>query len=87
MTDTNEVTLRFLDKNNRSGTLNVNSKSIGVGFVSVYQSNGFDYKDEYNCQLANAWNRSNPIPFQAKTIKGLIGKIKRHKYNLVPFIL
>jgi hypothetical protein len=85
MTDTNEVALRFLDKQSRLGAIDVNGKSISITFVPVVQPDGFNCKDKYSCQVANDWNISNPIAFQAKTPKGLIGMLKRHKYNLVPF--
>lgn len=85
MTNLNEVTLRFFDKRNRMAAINVNRKSVGIIFETVYKDNGFDTKTEYSCRVANDWNMSNPITFQAKTPKGLVGKLKRHKYNLVPF--
>lgn len=82
----NNVTLEYLDKSNRQGILFVNSKRIPVHFVQSYKDNeDFNGKLNFSCQVANDWNISNPITFTAPTIKGLIGQLKRHKYNLVKY--
>ena len=33
--------------------------------------------------LANEWNESNPLRFEAKTLKGLMSKLEKHPYKLV----
>lgn len=37
----------------------------------------------WECYLANDWNESNPLRFEAKTIKALVGKLEKHPYRLV----
>jgi hypothetical protein len=41
--------------------------------VKVWQCSG----------LANEWNESNRLTFEAKTLKGLISKLAKHPYKLV----
>jgi hypothetical protein len=84
MKHTNKVEIDYIDKKYRQGRLIVNEEYIAINFVSVLQEN-FTCKDEYSAVLANDWNMSNPLTFQAKTVKGLVGKIKRHRYNLVKY--
>lgn len=82
----NKVTLKYLDTPNRTGRLLVNSKPVSIHFIQIYKNNkDFNGKQGYSCQVANDWNISNPLSFQAPTIKGLLGRLKHHKYNLKPF--
>ncbi len=82
----NEVTLEYLDKPNRTGRILVNIKPVPVHFIQIYKNeNNFNGKQGYSCQVCNDWNISNPLTFEAPTIKGLIGQLKRHKYNLKPY--
>lgn len=82
----NKVTLEYLDKPNHTGRMLINNKPIPVYFIQVYKNDkDFNGKQGYSCQVANDWNISNPLTFQAPTIKGLIGQLKRHKYNLKSF--
>ena len=78
MRQINEVEINFLDKRNQMGRLLVNGKLSPIRFVSVYLPDGFNTKVEYQATLANDWNMSNPLVFQAKTPKGLVSKIKKH---------
>jgi len=81
----NEVTLQYFNKASRACTIQVNSNPVIVNFIQVYKNaNDFNGKIGYSCQVVNDWNISNPLTFQASTVKGLMGKLKRHKYNLKP---
>lgn len=82
----NDVTLEYLDKPNRQGILFVNAKRVSIHFIQVYKdADDFNGKFNFSCQVANDWNMSNPLTFTAPTIKGLIGQLKQHKYNLVKY--
>lgn len=83
----NQVELQFLDKPNKLGALLVNNQVIGFGMDRVPGRNGFDMIAHYTTSLmATDFNPSNPIRFDARTVKGLIGKIRRYKHTLVDFV-
>lgn len=79
----NKVTFDYFDKKNRYGRMYVNGQAIGIGLV--FQ--GYDARNRqvyhYSVILANDFNMSNRIHFHARTIKGLMSKIERHKHTLV----
>jgi hypothetical protein len=72
----NTATVTFEEKNIRQGGLKVNNFFVMFGYDwvnKVYQTN----------QLANDWNMSNRLMFQARSLKQLVTKIEKHEYTLV----
>lgn len=80
-------TVRIAYKDKYIGVvLEINRKRYGVNNRTVgYRGPQAKPILEYFIQAANDWNPSNRIEISARTLKGLLSKIKKHKYKLVPY--
>lgn len=82
----NHVTIAFNDPKNRQATIVLNGKQVEVECNSKLRKNSFDVFDMvtwFRVTLSNIHNQSAPVVFEARTLKGLIDKINRHKFELV----
>ena len=72
----NQVTVSYEEKNIKQGGLRVNE------FVVMF---GYDWtrKVFQVAQLANDWNQSNCLMFEARSLNHPVVKIKNHPYKLV----
>ncbi len=80
----NAITSHYYDKKNDYGRIVVNGYSVAVGRSTVgYKDDGFTPIRHYSAQVANDWNVSNRFEITAATMRGVLGKIKRHPHKLV----
>lgn len=79
----NHVIIAFNDPKNRQAAIILNGKQVGVGYDSKLAKNGFDMVTWFIVNLSNIHNQSASVVFEARTLKGLVGKINRYKFELV----
>lgn len=82
----NHVTIVFNDPRNRQAAIALNGKQVGVECNSKLRKNSFgvfDMVTYFRVTLSNIHNQSASVVFEARTLKGLVGKINRHKFELV----
>lgn len=60
----------------------LNGRQVGVGYINKAVLNGFDTIVWFEIKSSNVHNQSNRITFEARTLKGLVGQINRHKFEL-----
>ena len=87
----NKVELTYFDKKEGYGRAVVNEyrrpeQQIALSMMDSetdYDEKNFRPKRDYVAYVAHDFNMSSPFYLRARTLKGLLGKIKRYKYNLV----
>lgn len=80
----NQIGRHYYDKRSNLGGVDINGAffpihKIHKGYKADLETSIYAYIIE----VANNYNQSAPFKIEAKTFRGLIGKVKRHKYKLV----
>ena len=87
----NKVELEYFDKHPKHkmgcGIAIINdTQRISLSIMdsdTEYDEKNFQARRNYFAKVAHDFNISSPFYLEARTLKGLLGKIKRYKYNLV----
>ena len=75
----------WFDKKSNLGNIEINNKPFQILHIDVdkWDEKNFRPHRHYAVRVANDFNVSNKFTISVKTLKGLVGKIKRHPYKLV----